>query len=33
MLAQRLGLIHLGLDPGMSTSNRGAEVKAETGKP
>jgi hypothetical protein len=29
MLAQRLGLVHLGLDPGMSTSNRGAELKAD----
>jgi 3-hydroxy-9,10-secoandrosta-1,3,5(10)-triene-9,17-dione monooxygenase len=29
MLAQRLGLIHLGLDPGMSTSDRGAAPKGD----
>lgn len=32
MLAQRLGLIHLGLDPGMSTSDRGAAPKTDGGK-
>jgi hypothetical protein len=31
MLAQRLGLIHLGLDPGMSTSDRGAAPKSDDG--
>jgi hypothetical protein len=29
MLAQRLALVHLGLDPVMSTTNRGAELKAD----